>query len=120
MAIIEKRRKCLLWFPIRMSKYELNRNFSDELELIVTTGFIVKRIDKIKLFKINDISYRRTIGNFFCGVAIITIHSSDSSAPTQDLVKIRKAKKFMELLERSIADERKRMKVGYTETNILT
>lgn len=119
MAIIDKRRKCFLWFPIRFSKYELNKNFSDELELIVTTGLIVRRIDKIKLFKINDISYKRTVGNFFCGVATVTVHSSDSSAPTQELIKIKRAKKFMEILERNIAEERTRMKIAYRETNII-
>lgn len=119
MSCIEKRRKCFLWFPIRTSKYELVKNFSDELELVVTTGILMKRIEKIKLFKITDISYQRSFGNLLCGVGTLTIHSSDASSSAQLIPKIRKPKQFMEMLERCIANERKRMKVGYTETNVV-
>ena len=64
-----KRRKCWLWFPIRFTKYEVMEKNGD-YELVITTGLLAKHINRIKLYRINDITYDRTIGNFFCGVAI--------------------------------------------------
>lgn len=118
--IMEKRRECRLWFPIRFTKYYVEQNnLSKDLELVVVRGLISKKIEKTKLYKVNDISYDRGVGNFFCGVANLTVHSADASTPALRVNKIRKAKKFMKFLEDTIATERQRLDVKYTETNIV-
>lgn len=118
--VIDRRKKCKLWFPISFTKYYIEENrLSKELELVASYGLISKRIEKTKLYKINDISYHRGIGNFFCGVANLTLHSADVSSPTLRIEKIRKSKLFMKFLEDKITEERIRMNVGYNETTVL-
>lgn len=111
---ISKRRKCFLWFPIRMATYTIQEGF-DDIELVVETGLIFKKIEKTKLFKVSDISYERSVGNFFFGVACVKIHSSDASCRVIYMHKIRKARVFMEEIEKIVADERKRVNIGYRE-----
>lgn len=113
------RRTCWLWFPIRFSKYRVEKTFSGDLELICETGILNKRIDKLKLFKVNDVSYSRTMGNFFFGVSNVTIHSADKSSGTKRIVKIRKGREFMTTIEEIVATERQRMNVGYAERNVM-
>ena len=113
-----KRRKCFLWFPIRLEKYEIFKLY-DDYELKITYGLICKHEEKIKLFKINDITYSRSFANFFCGVGNIIINTSDPSAEKVKINKIRKYKKFGTKLERLIFEERKRLKIVYSETNLV-
>ncbi len=118
--VVDRRKKCKLWFPISFTKYYIEENrLSKELELVASYGLISKRIEKTKLYKINDISYQRGVGNFFCGVANLTLHSADASCPTLRIEKVRKARLFMSFLEEKITAERIRMNVGYNETTVL-
>ena len=116
--VIASRRKCWLWFPIRFTKYEVIKKY-DDLELVITKGLIAKNIEKIKLFKINDLTFNRTLGNFVCGVANIYVESSDTSARTLKIAKIKKAKQFLQELEEHVNNERIRVNVVYSETNIV-
>lgn len=115
---ILKKRKCWLWFPIRFTKYEVKQQF-DDIELVITTGLLAKREEKIKLYRINDISYHRSVGNFFFGVGNLTISSSDRTSSTTEITKIRRYKKFGNKLEELIYNERKRVGVSYSEANIV-
>lgn len=118
MEVIAKRRKCWLWFPIRFTKYEIIRSY-DDVELIITKGLISKHEEKIKLFRIQDISYNRSVGNFFMGVGNITIASSDITAKFVEIQKIRRSRKFQRVLEEYIDEERKSNNVTYKEASVL-
>lgn len=118
--VMLKKRKCWLWFPICFTKYEVMEKHGD-LELIVTKGVLSKKIDRIKLYQINDISYTRTIGNFFCGVASLILSTSDQSSKYRGctIKNIRGANQFMQELEDLVQKERKRMNVTYSETTVM-
>lgn len=118
MEVLFYARKCWLWFPIRFTKYEVVKNH-DDYELIIHTGLIAKREERIKLFKVNDLSYHRGLGNWICGVGNITLRTSDVSTRTFTIEKIRRYRDFGFKLEELIDAERKRVKITYTETNII-
>lgn len=116
---MEKRKSCWMWFPIRFTSYEVRKNVAGEMELVMEKGVLNKRIEKMKLFKITDISYRRGLGNFFCGVSNLTLFSTDVSSSQLRIVKIRKGRDFMNHLEKVVASERERLNVTYKETNLV-
>lgn len=116
--VILEARKCFLWFPIRFTKYSIIKNF-DDYELVVNTGLLSQREEKIKLFKINDIGYERTLGNLICGVGNIRVASSDSSSRRITISKIKGYRDFGKQLEDLVYSERKKMNVNYSETNIV-
>ena len=113
-----KKRKCFLWFPIRFTTYEVVNNHED-LELVITKGLLSKHIEKVKLYKINDLTFDRSFFEFFFGVAEIIVSSSDNSAKTLYIEKIRGAKEFMKELDELIQQDRKRVNITYTETNVI-
>ena len=112
------RRKCWLWFPIRFTFYEIEKKY-DDIELKITSGLLSKKVEKIKLFKIQDISYSRSLGNLICGVGNVKLLSGDVSTPVITITKIKKAKEFMEKLEKMIHEERTRVGVVHQESNII-
>jgi Bacterial membrane flanked domain. len=69
-----------MWFPITFTTYEIRKKDDTDLELRVKTGLISAKEEKIKLYKINDISFNRGIMNFLFGVGNLTINSSDKSS----------------------------------------
>jgi len=115
-----KKRKCWLWFPIRFTTYSVIEK-NGELELVIKSGLLSTHINKIKLYRINDLTYNRTIGNFFCGVANISVSSSDQSSKYggASISKIHGAKEFLRELEDLVQEERQRMNVRYTESNVI-
>ena len=84
----------------------------------VAMNYLKMDIEKIKLYKINDLTYRRTLGNFIFGVANIIVESSDTSLRSCKITKIRCAKQFLQELEEKVNQERKRVNVVYSETNL--
>ncbi len=112
------RRKCWLWFPIRFTFYKVERKY-DDVELIITSGLLSKKVEKIKIFKIQDISYSRSLGNLICGVGNVKLLSGDVSTPVITITKIKKPKQFMEELEKLIHDERNRVGVIHHESNMI-
>lgn|SRR5574344_75682 len=117
--VLFKKRKCWFLFPIRLTVYRICK-CNDDLELIINKGLISQSEEKIKLYKINDMSYKRTFGNFFCGVGNILLETSDQSAGDTAIEKIHGARKFYDKLEELVEEERKRVKVQYKETNIIS
>ena len=112
------RRKWWLWFPIRFTFYEIEKKY-DDIELKINSGLLSKKVEKIKLFKIQDISYSRSLGNLICGVGNVKLLSGDVSTPVITITKIKKAKEFMEKLEKMIHEERTRVGVVHQESNII-
>lgn len=120
MELIEKKRKCFLWFPIRFKTYSIVKGNNGDYELHVKSGLLSSHLDKIKLYKINDVTYHRSFGNLFFGVANLIISSSDkSSRGTITIEKIHGVKDFQEKLEDLVSEERQRINVAYRETEIL-
>lgn len=111
-------RKCWLWFPIRFTTYSVVKNCYD-YDLVITRGLINKRVEKIKLYKINDVSYHRDARDFFLGVGRIILYSADTTSEICEISDIHHYKQFGERLEKYISYERERLGIGYNEANIL-
>lgn len=116
--VLFKTRKCWLWFPIRFTTYSVVKNYYD-YDLVIERGLLNRQIEKIKLYKINDISYHRTARDFFFGVGRIVLYSADTSSEICEICDIRNYKIFGERLEKYIAYERERLGIGFNEANIL-
>ncbi len=116
--LIDKRRSCFTWFPTRFTKFSIEQQFDGEIDLVINSGVISKKISKIKLYRIKDIEFHRGFFDFFFGVSNITIFSSDASDDKLVIKNVRKGKHFLENLEKHIAEERGRAGVKYRETEL--
>ena len=115
---MSNRRKCFWWFPIRFTSYEIVKNH-DDYELVIKSGLLNNREEKLKLFKVNDISYHRSLGNFLFAQGNITLSTSESGSRYVEISKIQGYKEFGKELEELAYKERERVKVSYTETNVI-
>ena len=112
-----ERRKCFWWFPIRFTTYKIEKNHED-LELIITSGLLSKRVDKLKLYRVTDINYNRSLGNFLFAQGNITLSTTERRGTNVSISKIHGYKEFGKEIEELVYQERKRMNVGYKEQNL--
>lgn len=118
MSTSTSKRKCFMWFEIRFTTYTILKNNGD-YELVVNKGLISKHIEKIKLFKVLDVSSSRSIGQAIFGTGSIRLHSTDKSASYIEIENIHNYMEFAVQIERLAAEEKERLQVKYHETNII-
>ncbi len=118
---MSERRKCFLWFAIRFTTYEILKK-NEDYELVITKGWLSKKINRIKLYRVTDMDFERTLGNCICGVANINLVTTDPSSGSRQssitIEKIKNAKEFEQELGDLVSAERKRVGVTYSETHI--
>lgn len=106
---IWKDRKRYCGLPLSFTRYAL----SDD-RLFLSVGFFNIRDDELLLYRVRDITTKRSLWQRLCGVGTVTVISSDKSQPTLVLKNIKKPLKFKELLHDRVEDMklRRRVRVG--------
>ncbi len=102
-------RKRFLGMPLSFTRYGLSED-----RLFLSIGFLSIRDDEVLLYRIRDISTRRTLWQRLFGVGTITVVSSDKSQPTLELKNIKRPLEVKELLHRQVEEMklRRRVRVG--------
>ena len=102
-------RKRYLGLPLSFTRYAL----SDD-RLFLSVGFFSIRDEEILLYRIRDISCRRSLWQRIFGVGTITVTSSDKTTPTLQLKNVKKPLQVKELLHHQVEEMklRRRVRVG--------
>ena len=108
-------RKRFLGMPLSFTRYAL----SDD-RLFLSVGFLSVRDEELLLYRVRDISVKRTLWQRLFGVGTIIVSSSDKSTPTLQLVKIKNPMEVKELLHENVEEMkiRRRMRIGETTTTV--
>ncbi len=104
------RKRGFLGLPWTFTRYRLTED-----KLIIDTGFLTRAEDEIRLYRILDISLRRTLGERILGLGTIHCCSSDKTSPEFDIKRIKKPKQVKEQLSDLIEKERLNRRVGLHE-----
>mgnify|MGYP002627282447 CR=1 FL=1 len=121
MAKEKKEKKPILWkdrkrtflgLPWSFTRYRLNED-----SLIIETGFFNSTEDEIRLYRITDITLKRSFGQKLLGLGTIHCDSSDVTMKNFDILNIKNPKKVKELLSRLVNESRLRNRV-YTSERI--
>ena len=91
----DRKRHCGL--PLSFTKYKLSVD-----RLFFETGALNTEEEEVQLYRVRDISVRRSLWQKICGVGTVTVNSSDKSAPTIELKNIKRAKDVKELLNEQV------------------
>ena len=104
-----KDRKRYLGLPISFTRYALSND-----RLFLSVGFFSVRDDDILLYRVRDISVRRTLWQRLFGVGTITIQSSDKTHPSLELKSIKDPMRVKELLHDLVEEmkTKRRMRFG--------
>ena len=121
MAKEKKAKKPILWkdrkrtflgLPWSFTKYRV-----DEDRLYLETGFFNSTEDEVRLYRITDVTLKRSFGQKLLGIGTIHCDSSDVTMKNFDIKNVKNPKKVKELLSRLVNESRLRNRV-YTSERI--
>ena len=120
MAKEKKAKKQILWkdrkrtflgLPWSFTKYRL----TDE-SLTIETGFLNSTEDEVRLYRITDVTLKRSFGQKLLGIGTIHCDSSDVTMQNFDIKNVKRPKKVKELLSRLVNESRMKNRVYTSES----
>lgn len=104
------RKRTFLGLPFSFTKYALT-----EERLFIEQGFLSKREDEIRLYRIMDVSLIRTFGQRLFGLGTIHCCSADKTMGDFDIVSIKKPRDVKEQLSQLVEAQRETKRVTNRE-----
>lgn len=108
--IWKDRKRTIFGLPWSFTRYMLT-----EEKLIIDTGLFSRREDEIRLYRIMDITLKRTFRDRLEGVGTIHCCSGDKSTPEFDIARIKNPREVKEMLSELIENERMKRRIGVRE-----
>ena len=108
--IWKDRKRTIFGLPWSFTRYRLT-----EEKLIIDTGFLTRKEDEIRLYRIMDIGLKRSLGERMFGLGTIHCHSGDKTSPEFDIRRIKKSKDVKEMLSDLVEKRRREQRVGVRE-----
>ena len=105
-----ERKRSLFGLPLSFTIYTLT-----ETKLFIKTGFFNTREEEIRLYRILDITLRRTLEERIFGLGTIHCCTADKTAPEFDIKRIKNSKEIRTLLSNQVEEERSARYVGVRE-----
>ena len=100
-------RKRHFGLPISFTKYSLSED-----RLFRETGLLNLNEEEVLLYRVRDVSLSRSLWQRIFGVGTITVHSSDKTSPTLEVINVKDSKSVKELIFANVekAKEERRMR----------
>ena len=95
------RKRTLFGLPLSFTKYALT-----EERLFIEQGFLSKREDEIRLYRIMDVSLVRSFGQRIFGVGTIHCCSADKTMGDFDIISVKHPKDVKEQLSQLVEAQR--------------
>ena len=107
MDTIWSDRKRHFGLPISFTKYSLSED-----RLFRETGLLNLNEEEVLLYRVRDVSLSRSLWQRIFGVGTITVHSSDKTSPTLEIINVKDSKSVKELIFTNVekAKEERRMR----------
>lgn len=104
------RKRTLFGLPLSFTKYMLS-----EERLFIEQGFLNKKEDEVRLYRIMDVSLTRSFGQRIFGVGTIHCCSADKSLGDFDILSVKNPKDVKEQLSQLIEVQRDAKRVTNRE-----
>ncbi len=108
-----KDRKRHLGLPISFTKYSLSGG--EAPRIFRETGLFNLKEEEVLLYRVRDIALTRSFFQRIFGVGTVSLHSSDKTTPTLDLVNISKPKDVKELIFSKVEQAKANRRMRTTE-----
>jgi uncharacterized membrane protein YdbT with pleckstrin-like domain len=109
-VVWKDRKRIIFGLPWTFTRYSMTQE-----KLIIDTGFISRKEDEIRLYRILDISLYRPISQRIWGLGTIRLHTADRSAPEVEIKRIKRAKEIKEMLSEMVERERDEKRITARE-----
>lgn len=100
------RKRTIFGLPISFTVYKLLED-----KLLIDTGFLNVNEEEIRLYRIMDVTLKRSFAQRIFGVGTIHCCSADKSTPKFDIKSVKKANEVKELLSKMIEQERDKKRI---------
>ena len=104
--IWKDRKRTIFGLPLSFTVYKLTKD-----KLLIESGFLSKKEEEIRLYRIMDLTLNRPIGQRIFGVGTIHCCTADKSTPEFDIQKIKKPSEIKNLLSDMVEEEREKKRV---------
>ena len=108
--LTERKRWSFLGLPFTFTKYVLQSN-----KLVVDSGLFTTVEDDILLYRVMDVSLRRTLFQKMFGLGTIQVISSDKTSSNLEIRNIKHYREFKDALTERVDRERLRMRTRTSE-----
>ena len=103
-------RKRHLGMPISFTVYSLSED-----RLFRETGLLSRTYEEVLLYRIRDISLKRSLWQMIFGVGTIIVHSSDKSSGTLEIENVKSPKQVKELIHQLVEESKTRRRFRFGE-----
>ena len=107
----QDRKRPFLGLPLSFTKYML-----DDSCLYIKTGVCTVTEDEVRLYRIIDVTLRRTLGQRILGIGTLRCHSSDETMKEFEIKHIKHPEETKRLLSELVEEERRRNRVFSRES----
>jgi len=104
------RRRIIFGLPWTFTRYRLTEN-----KLIIDTGFLSRKEEEIRLYRILDISLKRPLNQRLWGLGTIHLCTADKSTGEIDIKRIKNPREVKEMLSDMIEREREEKRISGRE-----
>ncbi|MDD4796863.1 MAG: PH domain-containing protein [Eubacteriales bacterium] len=104
------KKRTLFGLPLSFTRYTLT-----EEKLLIETGFLSKKEEEVRLYRILDVTLRRSLGQRFFGVGTIHCCSADKSTPEFDISGVKRSAEVKDRLSDMIERQRTAKRVTSRE-----
>lgn len=111
-TMIWQDRKRFLGMPLTFTRYGLSED-----RLFLSVGLISVRDEEVLLYRVRDISTKRTLWQRMFGVGSVTVLSSDKTMPTLLLKNVKKPLMVKELIHDHVEAAKLSRRVRISEVN---
>ena len=109
-VVWKDRKRIIFGLPWTFTRYILTQE-----KLTIDTGFISRKEDEIRLYRILDISLERPLNQRIWGLGTIRLNSADKTSPEISIKRIKNAKQVKEMLSDMVEHERDEKRIGARE-----
>ncbi|MDE7157914.1 MAG: PH domain-containing protein [Lachnospiraceae bacterium] len=106
----QDRKRIIFGLPWTFTKYKL---MEDKIQ--ICTGFLNKKEEEIRLYRIMDNTLEKPLGQRIFGLGTIKCNSADKTTPVFYLARIKNADKVRNMLSDMVEKERTRKRVSGRE-----
>lgn len=109
-VVWKDRKRIIFGLPWTFTRYSLTKE-----KLIVDTGFISRKEDEVRLYRILDISLHRPLSQRIWGLGTIRLNTADKTSPELEIKRIKNAKAVKEMLSDMVEKERDEKRIAARE-----
>lgn len=104
------RKRIIFGLPWTFTKYILTQD-----KLLIRTGFFNQKEDEIRLYRIMDVTLKRSFWERLFGLGTIHCCSADKSSPEFDILHVKRSRDVKNLLSDEVERERNERRIGIRE-----